>query len=528
MFSKLKSHLNTIVSLATIAAFAVGIWYLLKGDLNFQSPSSVDSYRIKIEEKYVLYYALLSFVRIAIALAVSVFAAIFIGKAISFSESTLKIGLAVLDVLQSIPINGFLSLSVSLFINLFPNSIIGAQISVIFALITDQIWNLIFSVCESLQQLKSYKYIIESYKLSKSYVFWHLELPLMLPGLIWNTGLSLSATWFLIVASEELIVGNLRFAMPGLGGFILESNRTGNIACTLWAMAIICVSSVLCSLFIFQPLLKFCRHLNVPKNTIFIDFLNVVAEKAGYFLDQVLVRTNRLLNLTPATQLILISGFLATVFPGYQTLYIILPRLIMSFARILIVLAISSIVSLPVGIALSLNDKVLQVSQVVFQTASAIPINVFYSLFFLVHPYIGSEVSCIILMSIGSIWCVLFNIIDSLEKIDNTYWKMRKVFKMSRFDHFKNFIVPFIAPSYVTGLLAASGAAWNSSVICEYISWKESIIGVYGIGSYISLFGDNSYLLTSSILVLSIFIYYTNLCIWNPFLKFVNHLYSSI
>lgn len=528
MFSKLKAHLNTIVRLATIAAFTVGVYYLLRGDLNFQSPSSVDSYRIKMEEKYALYYALLSLVRIAIALVVSVFAAIFIGKAISFSEGTLKIGLAVIDVLQSIPINGFLSLSVSLFINLFPNSIIGAQIAVIFALITDQIWNLIFSVCESLQQLKSYRHIIEIYKLSKSYVFWHLELPLMLPGLIWNTGLSLSASWFLIVASEELIVGNIRFAMPGLGGFILESNRTGHIACTLWAMAIICASSILCSLLILQPLLKLCRNLKVPKSTGLVDCLNAIAEKAGYFLDQVLERANRLIHLAPAIQLLLISGFLAMVFPGYRTLCVILPRLIVSFARIVIVLVISSIISLPVGIALSRNEKVLKVSQVVFQTASAIPINIFYSFFFLVHPYIGSEVSCIILMSIGAIWCVLFNIIDSVEKIDSNYWKMRKVFKMSRFDHFKNFIAPCIAPSYMTGLLAASGAAWNASVICEYISWKKDIIGVYGIGSYISLFGDNSYLLTSSILVLSIFIYYTNLYCWTPLLKHVNSLYSSI
>jgi NitT/TauT family transport system permease protein len=520
-FSQKTKKFLTIVSLMLGIGLLV---YALGGYVNYDDASTLAVYKPKLELRYLPLYAALSLIRMLIALLLSCVLAIYVGKKMSVSHQATVIGLQIIDVLQSIPLEIFLSLATNVIVFFIPHNLWGAQLAAIFALVTAQIWNLILSVHESLRRVDEYKELITIHKLSSTYVFLNIEMPLMLPKLIWNSMLSLSASWFLIASSEEIIInrGNnlVSLIMPGIGGVIKEASLLGDYLSIYGSMVAIAVSIFLCNIFIFEPFLNVSSGLDVSQvNT---SFMRLVKFQTN-LLNLLSVFIGKLFN--KSTLILLSLGMM--VYAGPQIMLAVIPRVVITGLRIALVLVISSLIGLPLGVFVGTSPAVLKYSRSLIQLLSSLPINLMYPGVFYLVTCIGLpfDIGCICLMAIGSIWCIVFNVIDAASRIPGDYWEMFRVMKLPNSTCFTHLVWPSVIESYVTGLLAASGAAWNASLICESLTWKVHTLSVYGIGSYLAENSGSTPHLGGGVLIMCLFIFVINYYFWNPLINYVKQRY---
>jgi len=148
-----------------------------------------------------------------------------------------KLLVPLLDILQSVPILGFISVTVVFFLSLVPGRVLGAELAAIFAIFTSQAWNMAFSFYQSLRTVPAeLREAADSFQLSPWMRFWQLEVPFALPGLIWNTMMSMSGGWFFVVASEAISVGNTHVALPGVGSYIAVAIERSDLRAIGWAI----------------------------------------------------------------------------------------------------------------------------------------------------------------------------------------------------------------------------------------------------------------------------------------------------
>jgi NitT/TauT family transport system permease protein len=521
-----KNPLNNIRIIFSIFLLVGVLLYALGGYVNYDDASTLDQYKLKLDLYHLPFYAALSLIRILIALVISCALAIYIGKKMAISPESATVGIQIIDVLQSIPLEIFLSLSTTVLLFLIPHNLWGAQLAVIFALITAQVWNLILSVHESLGRVGEYKELIKIYKLSPSYVFLNIEMPLILPKLIWNSMLSLSASWFLIASSEEMFIikgkSCITFIMPGIGGVIKEASLIGDLAPLYGSMVAIAVSIFMCNFFVFEPLLNLSSRLSIPQfsSTLIRTFHLIIK-----FLDFLFRAICKLFH----KSIVILTSLCIIAYVGPQIIISTVPRVIVTGLRIFIVLLFSSLFGVPLGVFIGTSKTVLKYSRSLIQLISSLPINLAYSgIFILVRNYsIPFDICCVGLMSIGSLWCIVFNVIDAASRIPTDYWKLVKVMKLSNYACFTQLVWPSVLESYVTGLLAASGAAWNASLICEYLNWKFHTLCVYGIGSYLAKYSGSLPELSGGVLMMCIFIFIINYYFWNPMITYVKNRYHT-
>ena len=160
-----------------------------------------------------------------------------------------------LDVLQSVPILGYLSFTVVFFVSLFPGNVLGAELAAIFAIFTSQAWNMAFSFYQSLRMVPhDLDEASRSLRLSAWQRFWRLEVPFAMPGLIWNTMMSMSGGWFFVVASEAISVGNLRIALPGVGSYVAQAIEQRDLRAVGYAILAMTVAIALYDQLLFRPM----------------------------------------------------------------------------------------------------------------------------------------------------------------------------------------------------------------------------------------------------------------------------------
>src|SRR3977135_818874 len=430
-----------------------------------------------------------------------------------------------LDILQSVPVLGFLTFTVVLFMRLFPGSQLGAECASIFAIFTAQAWNMTFSFYQSLRTVPSdLDEVSRHFRLSPWLRFWRLEVPFAAPGLIWNTMMSMSGGWFFVVASEAITVGDVTLKLPGIGSWLAVAVEQKKIAAVVVAGAA-CGAGVLLRdhQLIFRPIVAWADKfrfeqtaaLQRPQSWVYdlvrrgrlikrisapLGWLRVLLPRPRVWrprarrwsLPPLLKRASEALWIA----LVLAgAGYALWRVAGYATASLDRHDVAeavglgaLTLIRVMVLIAIASAIWVPVGVWIGLRPWAAERAQPIAQFLAAFPANVLFPIavagivYFRLDPNIWLSP----LMVLGTQWYILFNVIAGASAFPTDLREAATLYRLRSAQWWRDVILPGIFPYYVTGALTASGGSWNASIVAEVASWGDTKLQAAGLGAYIA------------------------------------------
>jgi len=504
------------------------------------------------------YYALRTTLRMFAAIAASLLFTFVYATLAAKSRRAALVLIPLLDVLQSVPILGFLSFTVTFFLGLFPGSILGAECAAVFAIFTSQAWNMAFSFYQSLRSVpRDLVEVARGFGLSWWQRFWQLDTPFAMPGLIWNMMMSMSGGWFFVVASEAIAVGDTTIKLPGIGSYLalaIEEKRIDAVfAAIITMLAVIIAYDQL----LFRQLVAFSARFRVELSA------GQIQEKS--FVAQVFARTHwmRALMRGPAQLFHTIAllrmelpvrasasgpqspalsrmiDILWVAFIGFATLWagwLIIDYMrqelawsdvwqsvlytIFTMVRVILLMALATAVWVPVGVWIGLRPAVAEKVQPLAQFLAAFPANVVFpvAVVLILKFSLNPDIWLSFLIIFGTQWYILFNVIAGASAFPNDLKEAVSNFRIRGWNWWKNVIIPGIFPYYVTGALTASGGSWNASIVAEYVKWGNDTVSAHGIGAYIAkATADGDYpKIVLGVAMMSIFVIMFNRLLWRP------------
>ena len=557
----------------------------LGGDVNYTNIHTLVPFQnLSTDLSNLPRYAADSTVRMLIALLCSFIFSLIIGAWAAKNKKAENLIIPIIDILQSIPILGFLAITVSGFLAISPYSLWGAQLSVIFGLFTAQAWNMVLSFYQSLKTIpKELKEVAKMYQLSTWQRFWKLEVPFAMPSLIWNMMMSMSASWFIIVASESIVVNfsqttSAIINLPGIGSFINQANNNQDLITIFTAITIMLMVIILYDQLLFRPIVAWSEKFIVTdqqvtesnpwllrllqKSTVVKIFNNFAKKKANSLINLKCFKKNFaksynqkyhsenqykdsiirkiLWRLSLVIFICSVGYFLWQFIYNNPNNFISFPETICVFScglatalRVLVLIIVSSIIWLPIGIWVGLRPKIAKKVQPYAQIFAAFPVNLLYGLFgtLVITLNLNFNIWCILLMALGTQWYILFNVIAGAASIPYELKMAAKNMQLRGITKWKKFLCPAVMPFYITGAITSAGGAWNASIVCEYINWgQDSVIMATGIGAYISqqyqLPGNHTANITLGVIVMCILVVLTNKLFWKHLYHYAEKRFS--
>jgi NitT/TauT family transport system permease protein len=502
-------------------------------------------------------YALRTTMRMLAALLASLTFTFIYGTLAAKSRRAEMVLIPLLDVLQSVPVLGYLSFTVVFFVSLSPNRIFGAELAAIFAIFTSQAWNMTFSFFQSLRTIPTdLDEASRGFRFSGWQRFWRVEVPFAMPGLIWNTMMSMSGGWFFVVASEAISVGSLQVALPGIGSYVARAIEQRDLAAVGWAIVAMAITIFIYDQLLFRPLVAWADKFRyeqtaaaiVPRSWI-IDFfrrtslLQTIAEAIGTVTQTVArARLSAHSLVPPLRQRMLPSRLLDIAWYGLVLAAIAyLAWDLLQFARtelswtdvldaltnggitllrVVILITIATIIWVPIGVAVGLRPVWAEKVQPVAQFLAAFPANLLFPL--AVYLIVRFQLSPVIwlspLMILGTQWYILFNVIAGASVFPTDLREAATTFRIRGWRWWRDVMLPGIFPYFVTGAITASGGAWNASIVSEAVSWGPTKLNGLGLGAYIARMteaGDYPRI-ALGIAVMSVLVVGMNRLLWRP------------
>ncbi len=514
-----------------------------------QIPLSLDPVHLPL-------YALRTVLRMAAALGLSLAFTFTYATMAAKSRRAEGILVPLLDILQSVPILGFLSVTVTGFIAMFPGSLLGVECAAIFAIFTSQAWNMAFSFYQSLRIVpKELQEAATLFGLSPWQRFWKLEAPFATPALIWNTMMSVSGGWFFVVASEAITVGKTSVTLPGVGSYVAQAIQVRNLPAIGWALLTMLLVILIYDQLLFRPMVawaeKFKFELTESQDsaeswvlTLFqrTHFLRIAAANVTRMWDALaellprLPRRRVIFRETPPVLLklqewvwyiTLCSGlalgawslvrFVGSGVDQAEILKVFLLGLI-TLARVMILLVLACLIWIPLGVAIGLNPKWATKVQPLAQFLAAFPANLLFpvAVFVMVRYHLTPEIWTAPLMILGTQWYILFNVIAGAAAIPTDLREAARNLGLSGWQLWKKLLLPAIFPSLITGLVTASGGTWNASIVAEVVTWGNTTLTATGLGSYIAQWTEkgNYPHIVLGIAVMSLYVVCLNRFFW--------------
>lgn len=518
--------------------------------------SHYENYVISLSVRELPYYAFMTVLRIFIAAGFSLMFTLAVATLAAKNKKAEQIIIPILDILQSIPVLGYISFTVTFFITLFPHRVLGLELAVIFAIFTAQVWNMTFSMYQSLKTLPQDMHEASGvFGLSLWKKFWSVELPFAMPGLIWNTMMSVSSSWFFIVASEAISVGDIKYNLPGVGAYLAEAIKMKNLYAVGYSVLTMLIIIILYDTIIFRPIIawseKFKYEIVASQNLPTSWVMNLFS-KAVFLQKMVrLIRLSikKLVNYKPFnTRGSIVYSYsknsamlnviwyslicfvvLACLYNVYSFLngqvtieevkYVFLLGFI-TLLRIVILVILATIIWVPIGVYIGLNASIARRVQVLIQFLAAFPVNILFPIFVivLVKYNLNANIFLSILMILGTQWYILFNIIAGASAFPTDLREAAKSFRIYGWMWWKKIIMPGVYPYLITGMITATGNAWNTSIVAEAVSWGNQSIYALGLGSYIAektSQGDYPHI-TLGLFVMVIYVIFFNRMLWWP------------
>jgi NitT/TauT family transport system permease protein len=472
-------------------------------------------------------YALRTVMRMALALAASLAFSLAYAALAAKSRRAERVLVPILDVLQSVPILGFLSITVTGFIALFPGSLLGYECAAIFAIFTSQAWNMTFSLYQSFSAVPhDLREAARMYHLTPWQSFWQLEVPFALPNLVWNMMMSVSGGWFFVVASEAISVSGHTVLLPGIGSYISLAIGRRDLAAVGYAILTMLVLILIYDQLLFRPLLAWAQRFKletIGEEEIEPPWFLVMVQRARLFVllsrlaDQAADLASRLKRAasprrdraTPAPRRanpwidVLWNGALsaaALAALAKVVLYIhaevglaeighVALLGFFTLVRVIVLIALAAAVWVPVGVWIGLRPKLARRVQPVIQFLAAFPANLFFPIVVaaILRFHLNVEIWLSPLMILGTQWYILFNVIAGALALPHDYQLVAGNLGVKRWLWWRRLVLPGIFPAFVTGAVTASGGSWNASIVAEVARWGNTTLQATGIGAYIAI-----------------------------------------
>jgi NitT/TauT family transport system permease protein len=504
-------------------------------------------------------YAARTTLRMLIAMMLSLLFTFTYATLAAKSRSAERLLVPLLDILQSVPILGFISVTVVFFMSLAPGRVLGAEFASIFAIFTSQAWNMAFSFYQSLRTVPGeLEEAARSFRLSAWMRFWRLDVPFAIPQLIWNMMMSMSGSWFFVVASEAISVGNTTVTLPGIGSYIALAIEHRDLYAVCWAIATMLVVILIYDQVLFRPLVAWADRFRfeqepgvpAPQSWVF-DVLRrsriverlrervtalwrsslrwrrsvkapsgVPARKTGRALA---VPFTVAVLVLAATALWQVASFAVTGI----TLRDVGVTMLLGFAtlaRVVVLIAAASLIWVPIGVWVGTRPRVALLVQPVAQFLAAFPANLLFPIVVsgIVAWRLNPNVWLSPLMILGTQWYILFNVIAGAAAIPAELRSVADNLRVRGWLWWRRIALPAVLPYYVTGAITASGGSWNASIVAEVASWGDEHLQAAGLGAYIAEQTDagDFHHIVLGIAVMSLFVVVINRVFWRPLYRY--------
>jgi NitT/TauT family transport system permease protein len=497
------------------------------------------------------------------------FAALFASLLFTFTYATTaaksrRAGLVlipILDILQSVPILGFLTFTVVFFMNLFPGKVMGLELAAIFAIFTSQAWNMAFSMYQSLKSVPAdLEEASASFHLTGWQRFWRLEVPFAIPGLVWNTMMSMSGGWFFVTASEAISVGDNTWKLPGIGSYVALALERRDIAAVLYAILAMLLVILAYDQLLFRPLVAWSAKfrfettagatatdpwmLKLIRRTRLLQWLAdsqgaVFMAISGFPLSLGLRRRSAatppsrvvdavwllaLLALLAYAAWLVISFVAATL--TWHDLGVAFVLGLCTLARVVVLMVLASLVWVPIGVWVGLRPDWARRVQPAAQFLAAFPANLLFPPFVIaiVYYHLNVDIWLTPLMVLGTQWYILFNVIAGATAFPGDLREAAENFRVGGWLWWRKVILPGIFPYYVTGAITASGGSWNAAIVAEVASWGATKLTAHGLGAYIAQATDAGDMarVVLGVAVMSGFVVLFNRVLWRPMYAYAN------
>jgi NitT/TauT family transport system permease protein len=513
------------------------------------------------------YYAVRSLLRMFVALILSVLFTFVYATAAARLRRAEKVLIPVLDILQSVPVLGFLAVTVTAFINLFPGSELGLECASVFAIFTSMAWNMTFAFYHSLvSQPRDLDEAARILRLTRWQRFWRLDVPSGMIPLVWNGMMSFGGAWFFLAASESISVLNHRYALPGIGSYAATAIAQGNLGQVALAVAVLIVLVIGVNFVFWRPVTAWAERFRVEESeaaerprSLVLDLLrrSEVPELLGRPLRPVgrlLDRATRPFGVAEhpltvsrareRTGDVFFAGVVAAlvVYGAWQALGYVRATTGLgefgyaaalgaaTFARVMVLTAVATVVWVPAGVWIGMNPKVTRLAQPVVQVLASFPANLLFpfAVAVFVAWHIPLDAGAVLLMALGAQWYILFNVIAGASAIPSDLREAMTSLRVRGWLRWKKFILPAIFPSYVTGGITAAGGAWNASIVAEVVTYGNHHLTATGLGAYITqatATGNFPHILVG-IAVMSCYVVLANRLLWRRLYGIAERRYS--
>lgn len=499
-------------------------------------------------------YAAYSLLRIAVAYVLSLAFTLVYGYVAAYNPKAERIMIPLLDILQSIPVLSFLPGVMLAMVALFPHHQIGVEMGAILLIFTGQVWNMAFSFYSSLKSIpRDMREAAKIYRFNWYQRFTQFELPYAAIGLVWNSMMSVAGGWFFLMACEMFVLGARDFRLPGLGSYLQTAASAGDTQAIFWGLGVMILVIVLLDQIVWRPVIAWAEKFkmeqvesaDVPHSW----FLNVIQGSRG--LIRLRKRVIRPLQERLAMHFVrqhdsaedaapvpwkVWTGRAIAAIVVLAVLYAVTKAIAMltgldgseyrelltgagaTFLRVVAALVIGAAWTIPAGVAIGFNPKLARIAQPLAQIAASVPATALFPIVLLVLIRIGGGLGLgsIVLLLLGTQWYILFNVIAGAMAIPTDLKEASDLFKFNRAQRWRKLILPGIFPYLITGMVTASGGAWNASIVAEYFRLKDKTFTTVGLGATISRASDagNFDLLLASTIVMAIVVVTVNRLVW--------------
>jgi NitT/TauT family transport system permease protein len=512
-------------------------------------------------------YAFYSVVRIGLAYLLSLGFAIGYGYLAAYNKRVEALMIAALDILQSIPVLSFLPGVMLAMVALFPHRQIGVELGAILLIFTGQVWNMAFSFYSSIKSIpRELSEAAGVYRFSRWQKLVQLELPYAAIGLVWNSMVSVAGGWFFLMACEMFVLGPRDFRLPGLGSFLQTAAGTGNGVAIAWGLAVMIAIIIATDQLIWRPviawsdkfkfeqtegkgrvkspLLMLLQHSTAIKSVSEHTFEPLNESIYRRLAERRRVRFARLREEgAEAQQMKRKSEFtlvrsVALLVVGSAVLYSAWRALLLlktvqggqallifegagaTFFRVNVSLLLAAAWTIPAGVAIGFNPRLAKIAQPVAQVVASVPATALFPVLLLALVRMGGGlgIGSIVLMMLGTQWYILFNVIAGAMAIPSDLREVATLFRFTRLQRWKTVILPGIFPYLITGMVTASGGAWNASIVAEYFRLKNQTLQTLGLGAQISAATDAGQfqLLLLATMVMALMVVTINRLVWRP------------
>ena len=513
-----------------------------------RSPPSLDP-------RHLPEYAARTTLRMFVAMALSLLFTFTYATLAAKSKRAERLLVPLLDILQSVPILGFISVTVVFFMALAPGRVLGAEFASIFAIFTSQAWNMAFSFYQSLRTVPTE--LVEAsrnFRLSRWMSFWRVDVPFAMPQLVWNMMMSMSGSWFFVVASEAISVGNTTVTLPGIGSYISLAIERRDLGAVGWAIGTMLVVILVYDQILFRPLVAWADRFRfeqeagvLPPRSWVFDIL-----RRSQLIDTITQPFASLWRRSLQTRLfdgsddfkrapkncpwvpfvwggiiILLAGValvqvvrfvIEGVTPADVGTTLILGLITLS--RVVVLIALASVVWVPIGVWVGTRPRVANMVQPVAQFLAAFPANVLFPIAVsaIVALKLNPNIWLSPLMILGTQWYILFNVVAGASAIPAELRAVGANLRVRGWLWWRRIALPAVLPYYVTGAITASGGSWNASIVAEVASWGDEHLQATGLGAYIAQQTDagDFHRIVLGIAVMSLFVVVVNRVFWRP------------